>query len=380
MVRAVLIYSKVFLLEVKWESEETLAASKLYSFLGKINSKIEGTLGIFISYNELKENFIKAFRNGIRQNCILIHGEENIEHIIDKKVDIKDFLEYCFVLASTKNRADISTSEFIVLPDKSKYISREIETSQSNWLEIYKKLTETVPQSDFAVALDDLYSRELNLSEKSVNVYNTLNLNHSVQEKLEILIVKLVENEKDEFTSVIVAKFKNGHWKRFAHERFCEVLQESNLSIEQVDRELITENVLQVLGSDWELENKACYVLDIYYDQLTVNERKKLIIKFLNIYCDKNREERFKQKQFSNKLFSSFENGYFSIVKDKLIDTISEIKQSTSIYENDAALLRKYTFDRFESTYEKVFKDNDQDIKLFFNQEYSNSASEKRFA
>ena len=80
---AVLIYSRVFLLEAKWEDEKTLAASKLYSILGKINSKIDGTLGIFISHNELKENFINAFRNGIKQNCILIHGKSNIEDIID---------------------------------------------------------------------------------------------------------------------------------------------------------------------------------------------------------------------------------------------------------------------------------------------------------
>jgi hypothetical protein len=50
---AIEINNRIFLTEVKWEETKTLAASKLYSFLGKINSKIEGTLGLFISYNEL---------------------------------------------------------------------------------------------------------------------------------------------------------------------------------------------------------------------------------------------------------------------------------------------------------------------------------------
>ena len=75
---AVEINKRIFIIEVKWEKTETIAASKLYSFLGKINSKIEGTLGIFISYNELGDNFINSIRAGIKQNCILVHGKENL--------------------------------------------------------------------------------------------------------------------------------------------------------------------------------------------------------------------------------------------------------------------------------------------------------------
>jgi hypothetical protein len=37
---AVQINSKIFLIEAKWEKKETLAASKLYSFLGKISKPI----------------------------------------------------------------------------------------------------------------------------------------------------------------------------------------------------------------------------------------------------------------------------------------------------------------------------------------------------
>ena len=75
---AIEIKNRIFLVEAKWEKSKTLAASKLYSFLGKINSKIEGTLGVFISYNELGKNFIDSTRAGIKQNCIIIHGKDNI--------------------------------------------------------------------------------------------------------------------------------------------------------------------------------------------------------------------------------------------------------------------------------------------------------------
>ena len=70
---AIEINNRIFIIEVKWEKTKTLAASKLYSFLGKINSKIEGTLGVFISYNELGNNFINSTRAGIKQNCIIIN-------------------------------------------------------------------------------------------------------------------------------------------------------------------------------------------------------------------------------------------------------------------------------------------------------------------
>ncbi|MES2589274.1 MAG: hypothetical protein V4622_09850 [Bacteroidota bacterium] len=332
----VLIYSKVFLLEAKWENEDTLAASKLYSFLGKINSKIEGTLGVFISYNKLKDNFINAFRNGIKQNCILIHGKENIEDIIDKKLDLKDFLEYCFIMTSTKNRIDISTSEFINLPDKSKYITRTEKPVQDNWLEIYNGLIGVMSVSDFTVKLEFWYSDKLNLSEKIINIYNSLNLTFGIQQKLDILITRLTEKEKDIFTSVIVDKFKNEHWKMFAYENFCNKLKELRLNIDVNDRKLIIENVTQVLNGDWDLENKASYVIDIFYALLSEVEKKEMLIKYLEIYCDKSRATKFKQKQFAEKLFTDFNGDYFDIVKIKLSQSIKELKLSASIYDENA--------------------------------------------
>jgi len=366
---SVLIYSKVFLLEAKWENEDTLAASKLYSFLGKINSKIEGTLGIFISYNSLKDNFINAFRNGIRQNCILIHGKENIEDIIDGKVDIKDFLEYCFILASTKNRIDISTSEFIALPDKSKFITKTITLPKSSWLDIYNGLTGTMSNADFTANLDVWYSDKLNLSEKTINIYNSLNLNFQVQQKLETLITRLTEKEKNKFTDVIVEKFKGEHWKKFAYETFCKQLKNLNLKIAEDDRRIITENVTAVLNGDWELENKASYVIEIYYNQLTESEKIELAKKYLKIYCDTSRENRFKQKQFANSLFQDFNGDYFEIVKDTLKESISEFKQSASVYEDNADEIKKTTL-RWFRIYEKVFADNNKDLDNFFNEEY----------
>lgn len=99
---AIEVNNRIFLTEVKWEKSETLAASKLYSFLGKINSKIEGTLGLFISYNDLSDNFINSVRAGVKQNCIILNGEENIVPIIKGDILLKDYIWYIYQQTSTR--------------------------------------------------------------------------------------------------------------------------------------------------------------------------------------------------------------------------------------------------------------------------------------
>jgi hypothetical protein len=327
-------------------------------------------LGLFISHNKLKDNFVDAFRNGIRQNCILIQGQENIDDIIDQKVTIKDFIEYCYILSSTKNRTDISTSEFISLPDKLKFITNKTAPVKDNWLKIYNGLIGTMSTSDFTANLENLYSTELKLSEKIVNIYNTLNLNITTQKKLDILLTKLVEKEKSNLTEAIIEKFKSDRWQKFAYQSFCDKLKELNLSIKKSEREAIVENVSKVLNGDWEQENKASLVIYIFYSQLTTSEKETIAKEFLNIYCDSSRENRFPQKQLANQIFNDLSNNYFHIVEKTLKDSINEIKDSESVWEDDANAIKKYSLSRFKSKYSKIFSDNKKDIDVFFETNY----------
>lgn len=316
---AVMIFSKVFLLEIKWESEDTLAASKLFSFLGKINSKIDGTLGIFISYNELKKNFVDSIRNGLKQNCILIHGKSNIDDIIDKKVNIKDYLEYCFIQASTKNRADVNTSEFLSLPYKINYHNNSTTTKKDNWLKIYEGITQQMSLPDFSAKLERWYSEELFLSKKIINVYNTLNLDSLGRSKFNKLIEKLIEEEPEKFKNILIEKFKSDNWKIFAYESFCSLIK-NKIHISEPNRRFIIDNVTQVLNQDWEDENKASLIIDVFYDSLTEEERLILVNKYLDIYLDNNRLDKFFQKKMANTIFHD------SMLDPKLIVEI--VKQS----------------------------------------------------
>jgi hypothetical protein len=163
---AIKINNRIFLLEVKWENSDTLAASKLYSFLGKINSKIEGTLGIFISYNTLKENFINAVRDGLRQNCLIIHGNKNIENIIDGKLQIDKYIWYLFEQASIKNRIYVDTDEFINISSQDQVKSGKKSSQRKHWMKIYSNLKGSSSCPDFTAEFETLYNNNLDLSKK----------------------------------------------------------------------------------------------------------------------------------------------------------------------------------------------------------------------
>lgn len=377
---AILIYSKVFLVETKWENNKTLAASKLYSFLGKINSKIEGTLGIFISHEELKQNFIDSVRNGIRQNCILIHGKQNIADIIDEKVNIKDFIEYCFIQASTRNIISVNTSEFYTLPiqKRKKGLSsrQKYKVINNKWSGIYKSLTGDDSLSDFSAKLTSDYDSSLGLSKKILDIYNALKFDLNTKEKFNKLIEKLISEEKEEFTLRLAKKLKGNDWLSYADKDFCELLQKYNLDFELAERKAIIDNVTSVIGNnEWEPENKATYVIDIFYQKLTKNEKDNLLIKFLEIYCDTSRNDWFPQKRFAQRLFVEYgrNEGYLPVIKDELIADLQALKIREEMFLDEGfknSELKKGTLRTFKRKYTKVFSENSKDIKTFFDKEY----------
>lgn len=373
---AILVYNKVFLVETKWEKTETLAASKLYSFLGKINSKIDGTLGIFISFNELKPNFIDSVRNGLRQNCILIHGPKNIYDIIDKKVELKEYLEYCFIQASTKNKVAIDTSTFISIP---KIGIPQIAVANNiieNWKELYDSLTGNDSLADFSAKLEGYYSGELELSKKILSLYDTFNFDSSLRDKFNKVVEKLIREEKTTFTNELIERFKSNNWFVYADELFCEKLRSCGLTIPITDRESIIANVIQVLNGDWEQENKASFVITIFYDNLTIDEKIMLAKQYLEIYCDRSRLEKFQQKKLANRLFDDLKNPetpLFRIVETELIENARSSKLEESIYLDDEPnieIRKKFTVRILVERYHKIFLDFNINPQLYFEEIY----------
>jgi len=99
------------LLEIKWVSS-SLAASELYAFLGKVEGKFIGTIGVFISRNELSSNFLKSLRAGRRQSVIVIHGND-VDDLFDSKFPVRNYLRATINQLSFDNKFHYATADFL---------------------------------------------------------------------------------------------------------------------------------------------------------------------------------------------------------------------------------------------------------------------------
>lgn len=66
---------RVYLLEAKWHVEP-LPASSIYQFKGKVDGKLIGTIGIFVSMSGFSNDAIDALMYGKSVNIILFDGED----------------------------------------------------------------------------------------------------------------------------------------------------------------------------------------------------------------------------------------------------------------------------------------------------------------
>jgi hypothetical protein len=66
---------KFFLLEAKWH-KDTLPASAIYQFKAKVDGKLVGTLGVFISMSGYSKDTVEAVRLGKTLNIILFDGDD----------------------------------------------------------------------------------------------------------------------------------------------------------------------------------------------------------------------------------------------------------------------------------------------------------------
>ena len=352
---AIEINNRIFLTEIKWEESKTLAASKLYSFLGKINSKIEGTLGLFISYNELGDNFLNSVRAGLRQNCIIINGEDNIIPIIKGEVGLKDYVWYIYQQASTRNRIFIPVSEFVSLPKKS-----DQNKDDSKWNEVYETLISDEDNGVFEVKLDSNYSEIDNLPEKTITLYPILHKNKTIANKLNYLVDTVIDKDRSAFYHALVAKLESSHWIKYADENLLD--KSKNLStINQEQADNIALKVIEYLREYyglWEEENKASLVLDFLLDHVSEEVRGKIYYAYAPIYCDTVRKSHYPQKKFADKLFKQIEPGdRFKVIKKEIEELIGEYKEEEKIFsEGTPEANKKYVIRKIKQTFDRIIE------------------------
>lgn len=81
----------IFLLEAKWHKQE-LPASSLYEFKGKVDGKLVGTIGLFLSMSGYSDDAVDALVLGKSLNLILFN-KPDIDAAINRELGFKSILK-----------------------------------------------------------------------------------------------------------------------------------------------------------------------------------------------------------------------------------------------------------------------------------------------
>jgi hypothetical protein len=85
------LYGRTVLIEAKWTGDAH-PASSLYQFKGKVDGKLVGTLGLFISVGGFSEDSVDALVAGKELNLILADGDD-LRAIAEGQISIVDALD-----------------------------------------------------------------------------------------------------------------------------------------------------------------------------------------------------------------------------------------------------------------------------------------------
>ncbi|NOU16142.1 MAG: hypothetical protein HOO91_01095 [Bacteroidales bacterium] len=354
---------KIFLLEVKWD--EKLAASSLYEFIGKIENKFYGTLGIFISYHELSDNFINALRKGRKQNVIVLHGDD-IKMILEKEVNLKNFFKYALEKLSFDNLSHISVKEFC-----------EFEKLQDNKnLEIQydsQKVKDFIQNNITSKSTHDSIDLEIELDK----------LSESEKAKVYTILLKQAKNllqfrfpkpttyintsnffsiYKPDFAKPDLSELPNKFFGELIFEdaktyllRFLDEFLDEFPKIDKDAKKKYFDNIVELYNrSDWEIENALTEILKLYSEIYPPKILKQVYKLYIEYYYSSSREDRFAQKSYA-----------ISLIKNKKIDeaTIIEwinekVYQDLKLYQD----FKEFNFKYFAQTYANIGQSIGYDI------------------
>ncbi|MBI4302346.1 MAG: restriction endonuclease [Chloroflexi bacterium] len=103
--------SRYFLVAARWREEPT-NASAVYELKGKVEGKLVGTLGLFVSVNDFTDDTAEATTKGKEINTILMDGED-IWFVLEKWVDLPTLLRGKLRYASERGQAFLRAKELL---------------------------------------------------------------------------------------------------------------------------------------------------------------------------------------------------------------------------------------------------------------------------
>jgi hypothetical protein len=311
---AVDIYGRIFLLEMKWVKSD-LAASELYAFIGKIENKFHGTLGIFVSRNELTENFISALNKGRRQSVIVIHGKD-LDEIFKSEFSFKDYITHVVKLLSYDNIVHYPVSKYLE--------TKVIPATDTPAADVVNEARLFITEKLLSTLLDkDLLQAELELGNKTTFnvVYNyVLNQYYKVlQDSRKTFDMtkrqnfrSFIELYQTDHTTMMkqAGNFYNtlipAHFEEYASEPFITLFTPYFKALKPSLKTNFEAFTVKKFGeiNQWDDENRMTELLQPLWKILSPEARKALSSFYLDIFIT-DRQDKFAQKSFANKLVAS---------------------------------------------------------------------------
>lgn len=218
----------VFLLEAKWHKNE-LPASSIYQFKGKVDGKLIGTIGVFISMTGYSKDAVDALTLGKSLNVILF-GKEDIDAAILKNVGFKNILKVKLRKAAEEGLVYFSSD--------AERVTKEGHTVIDNFS--YDSVTKSIVQNKEADEVDSdlLIVCEGNSDKEIISLFATRILKErnsskrikivvamgkfpiprvanaiaTISKKTPILIVSDSDNEKDNTIELLSHNIKTKNW------------------------------------------------------------------------------------------------------------------------------------------------------------------------
>ncbi len=360
---AIEVLNRVILFEVKWV-QSGLAASDLFSFIGKIDNKLIGTLGLFISKEELTENFVNSLSKGRRRNILLIHGPD-IEALFNSDLSLKDYLSYCIRRYSFDNILHYDVASFVKsqkiteLSAKTPPITsmdpaniqsilsilfgearleeyaidfeiRKLEPEEKRQLAIY--LLEKYPQyyNDYISALFSIKTR---------NQFS--NVKYALSELVKQKEVKA--NIADRYYELYCDSRKERYLEDFLWETFKDYY--GSIRDKAGFQNSLYNNLEDIIGS-YDEENILTSVIKDVWPTIAKELQKKFLYQYLEIYFS-SREDNYDQKRFARELIATkeYKPTFKKWIESKIIEELGSADVQDADLEAEANYFaRRYKY------------------------------------
>lgn len=317
---AIELLNRIILFEVKWV-ESGLAASDLYAFIGKVENKLIGTLGLFISKEELSDNFVNSLSKGRRRNVLLFHGND-IQLLFAGDLSLTDYLSYCIRRYSFDNIMHYDASSFV----KSQKL---VESSRSK-PDLLPSKTESIKNilgilfTDDRVAeyIVDLELKKLTLEEKGQLANYLLEKYPHFYDAFISLLSKRNRNQfsnmhyalselvkQKEVTNRIVDNYYELYFgsvnERYLQEFLWESFRSGYETLKDKDRfqNTLYENLTKIIGN-YDKENLLSKVIKDIWPTIDKDLQNKFVYEYLEIFFS-DRKDQYDQKRFARELITT---------------------------------------------------------------------------